>query len=63
MVLAMSRPEADAQFGLPVPPADSGFDLDISVVENGPVVEDLFSLTNDNCGQTCQSACPASCPA
>ncbi|GAB3175916.1 hypothetical protein GCM10027059_49990 [Myceligenerans halotolerans] len=59
MVLAMSRPEADTAFGLPqVPPAaEGGFDLDITVIESGPDVEDLFSLTNDNCGTTCESAC------
>lgn len=56
MVLAMPRPEVDTMFGLP-PAAEGGFDLDITVIESGPDVEDLFSLTNDNCGTTCESAC------
>ena len=43
----------------PGDPADasSEFDLDISIVESGPVVAELMRITDDNCGQTCQSAC------
>lgn len=42
-----------------VPPmaADPDFDLDVSIVETGPVIADLIRSTDDNCGQTCQSAC------
>lgn len=36
---------------------DSSFDLDVSIVESGPVVPELLRSTSDNCGQTCQSAC------
>jgi FxLD family lantipeptide len=36
---------------------DSEFDLDITFVESGPVVEELMRLTDDNCGTTCESAC------
>ncbi|MGH3926759.1 MAG: FxLD family lanthipeptide [Pseudonocardiaceae bacterium] len=33
------------------------FDLDVSIVESGPVVAELMWLTDDNCGSTCESAC------
>lgn len=33
------------------------FDLDIRIVETGPVIADLVRSTDDNCGSTCQSAC------
>lgn len=36
-------------------PAD--FDLDITVVEHGPIIAELLNDTSDNCGSTCQSAC------
>lgn len=36
---------------------DADFDLDISVVESGPVVADLMRNTDDNCGHTCETAC------
>lgn len=36
---------------------DSEFDLDVSIVESGPVVAELMRLTDDNCGTTCESAC------
>lgn len=36
---------------------DSEFDLDVSIVESGPVVAELMRDTSDNCGQTCESAC------
>lgn len=39
------------------PVVDSEFDLDVSVVESGPVVDELMRLTDDGCGQTCESAC------
>jgi FxLD family lantipeptide len=41
------------------PVADSEFDLDVSIVESGPVVAELMRLTDDNCGTTCETACPA----
>jgi FxLD family lantipeptide len=44
-----------------VPTTDSEFDLDVSIVESGPVIADLLRLTDDNCGTTCESAC-TSCP-
>ena len=37
--------------------ADADFDLDIRIVESGPVIADLMRNTDDNCGGTCQSAC------
>ncbi|MGQ0841493.1 FxLD family lanthipeptide [Actinokineospora sp.] len=43
------------------PATDSDWDLDITIVEAGGVVDDLLRLTDDNCGQTCESACN-SCP-
>jgi FxLD family lantipeptide len=36
---------------------DDLFDLDISVVESGPVIPELLRSTSDNCGGTCASAC------
>jgi FxLD family lantipeptide len=36
---------------------DPDFDLDISIVESGPMVADLMRSTDDGCGSTCQSAC------
>ncbi len=39
------------------PVADSEFDLDVSIVESGPVVTELMRLTDDGCGSTCESAC------
>ncbi|MGH3866810.1 MAG: FxLD family lanthipeptide [Pseudonocardiaceae bacterium] len=39
------------------PIVDSDFDLDVSIVESGPVIAELMRLTDDNCGSTCESAC------
>lgn len=39
------------------PMAQSDFDLDVSIVEQGPVVAELMRNTDDGCGSTCQSAC------
>ena len=36
---------------------DPEFDFDISIVESGPVVEELMRLTDDGCGSSCDSAC------
>ncbi|MGH3939405.1 MAG: FxLD family lanthipeptide [Pseudonocardiaceae bacterium] len=36
---------------------DSEFELDLSIIESGPVVTDLMRDTSDNCGQTDESAC------
>jgi FxLD family lantipeptide len=36
---------------------DLDFDLDVRIVESGPVVADLMRSTDDNCGSTCASAC------
>jgi FxLD family lantipeptide len=36
---------------------DDDFDLDISVIESGPVIAELLRSTSDNCGGTCASAC------
>ncbi|MGH3885203.1 MAG: FxLD family lanthipeptide [Pseudonocardiaceae bacterium] len=41
------------------PAANSEFDLDVSIVGSGPVVDELMRLTDDNCGATCETACPA----
>lgn len=43
------------------PTVDTEFDLDFSLVESGPVVNELLRMTDDNCGRTCESACN-SCP-
>jgi FxLD family lantipeptide len=42
--------------------ADLDFDLDITIVESGEVTHELLRMTDDGCGQTCQSACSTSCP-
>ena len=36
---------------------DPDFDLDVRIIESGPVVADLMRSTDDNCGSTCGSAC------
>ena len=41
----------------PDPTEDAEFDLDVSIVESGPVIDDLMRVTSDNCGSTCESAC------
>ncbi|WP_433531295.1 FxLD family lanthipeptide [Micromonospora sp. CA-263727] len=33
------------------------FDLDIRLIESGPVIPELLRSTSDNCGKTCASAC------
>jgi FxLD family lantipeptide len=33
------------------------WDLDVRIVESGPVIAELMRNTDDNCGTTCQSAC------
>lgn len=47
------------QTGAPTPPpAFAGdFDLDVRIVESGPVIAELMRNTDDGCGATCQSAC------
>jgi FxLD family lantipeptide len=37
--------------------SDAEFDLDVSIVESGPMIAELLRLTDDNCGATCESAC------
>ncbi|MGH3940021.1 MAG: FxLD family lanthipeptide [Pseudonocardiaceae bacterium] len=39
------------------PAGDAEFDLDVSIVESGPVIDDMMQITSDNCGSTCESAC------
>lgn len=36
---------------------DDLFDLDIRLIESGPIVPELLRTTSDNCGGTCGSAC------
>ncbi|WP_030777606.1 FxLD family lanthipeptide [Streptomyces sp. NRRL S-920] len=38
------------------------WDLDVSIVESGPSADRLIQMTDDGCGQTCESACSSSCP-
>ncbi|WP_436499605.1 FxLD family lanthipeptide [Actinokineospora sp. HUAS TT18] len=33
------------------------FDLDVQFLGSLPVIPDLMTNTDDNCGSTCQSAC------
>ena len=37
-------------------------ELDITIVESGPTADRLIQMTDDGCGQTCQSACSTTCP-
>ncbi|MGR3931725.1 FxLD family lanthipeptide [Streptomyces sp. BRA346] len=39
-----------------------GWDLDVSIVESGPEADRLIQMTDDGCGQTCESACQTTCP-
>ncbi|MFI1191624.1 FxLD family lanthipeptide [Streptomyces californicus] len=39
-----------------------GWDLDVSIVESGPEADRLIQMTDDGCGQTCESACSTTCP-
>ena len=36
---------------------DADWDLDVSVVQSGPVIAELLRATDDGCGSTCASAC------
>jgi FxLD family lantipeptide len=38
-------------------PGDDDFELDITLVESGPIIPELLASTSDNCGSTCASAC------
>lgn len=38
------------------------WELDVSIVESGPEADRLIQMTDDGCGQTCQSACGNTCP-
>ncbi|MEU2720175.1 FxLD family lanthipeptide [Streptomyces smyrnaeus] len=42
--------------------AVDGWDLDVSIVESGPEADRLIQMTDDGCGQTCESACQSTCP-
>lgn len=35
---------------------DEFFDLDVSFLDNGPVIAELLNSTSDNCGSTSASA-------
>ncbi|WP_245834535.1 MULTISPECIES: FxLD family lanthipeptide [Streptomyces] len=39
-----------------------GWDLDVSIVESGPEADRLIRMTDDGCGETCESACSTTCP-
>lgn len=50
----------DQMAGVPGAQAgESEFDLDVSIVESGPVIDELMRITDDGCGTTCETACPA----
>lgn len=38
------------------------FELDVTIVEAGPEADRLIRMTDDGCGQTCESACGSTCP-
>lgn len=37
------------------------WELDVSIIESGPAADRLIQMTDDGCGQTCQSACSTTC--
>ncbi|WP_079170546.1 FxLD family lanthipeptide [Mangrovactinospora gilvigrisea] len=39
------------------PPAESDFDLDITVVRNGATIAELMNSTSDGCGSSNSGAC------
>lgn len=39
-----------------------GWDLDVAIVESGPEADRLIRMTDDGCGQTCESACSTTFP-
>jgi FxLD family lantipeptide len=50
------------QMAVPTVPAtdlepDPDFELDVSIVESGPVLSELLRSTDNGCGQSCESAC------
>lgn len=55
--VAAARPGESEQ----VPAADL-FELDVTIVEAGPEADRLIRMTDDGCGQTCESACGSTCP-
>lgn len=48
---------AAADGGLACAEEEDLFDLEISLVESGPVIPELLRSTSDNCGSTCATAC------
>ena len=44
----------------PKPETPLDFELDVQVVQDGPVVPELMLNTDDGCGSTCQGACVSS---
>jgi FxLD family lantipeptide len=42
--------------------APDDWELDVTIVESGPAADRLIQMTDDGCGQTCQSACSTTCP-
>ncbi|WP_181801456.1 FxLD family lanthipeptide [Streptomyces shenzhenensis] len=61
MTVQMERPVAPPVTEEAAPGLDP-FDLDITIVEGSPNADHLIRLTDDGCGQTCESACNSSCP-
>lgn len=37
------------------------WEFDVALVESGPEANRLIQMTDDGCGQTCQSACSSTC--
>jgi FxLD family lantipeptide len=58
--------EASAALAQPAQDRDeenfAEWDLDVSIVEAGPAADKLIQMTDDGCGQTCQTACTTTCP-
>jgi FxLD family lantipeptide len=51
------QPVPDFEPAVAICQALDDFDLDISFIEAGGTVEHIIKMTEDNCGNTCQSAC------
>lgn len=46
-----------AQPNEPAEVEDTGWDLDVTIVESGPAADQLIRMTDDGCNSTCGTAC------
>ena len=53
---ANTRPAVDSDTA-PSTDAHAEFDLDIRIFESGVGLDEIIRMTDDGCGNTCESAC------